>query len=335
MGNRRLYVFRIDYHEGNEFVRNELAAGRLRQGWGASSLTLGGSSATDYVPEAFAEAILAAWPAVTIQEARARYRILYPMLIMKRGDLVVVPKFPQPDGRTFVIAEVAGAYHFEPTAHGDHGHCIPVDPRTMREFSYDEGLDAKRVSGKFTSYRSAINNVWNESFVRAAERLWEGPRTLGVSTSRSWSEDLQSSALARVSALLTGLPPRAIEELVAQAFVQAGYELDRRNQYDRAGGDADLVLSVRLPLLSDAQGMGLKLFVQVKKRTGIDLDAIHGLEQLVRIAADEPMALKVLFTTATDIGEAARQFAYEKNIIVIEGENATSLLARALLSSAA
>lgn len=332
-GDRRVFVFRVDYQGENEFIQQELRDGRLRQGWGPAPLS-DASSVRGYSPSSFVEAMTKVWPETKEAEALARYGILYPMLEMKPGDLVVVPKFPDPYGRRFVIVEVAGSYRFDPTDFGDYGHYIPIDKSTVREIGYDDGLDAKRVSGKFTSYRRAINNVWNEAFITAVSGLWNAAPRPEPTESSDWSHEVRADALGHMQQLLVDLPPRAIEELVTSAFVQAGYDVVRRNHYDGLGGDADLVLSTNLPLLSEAYGADLKVFVQVKKRNGVDHGAVQGLEQLERIAADEPMALKVLFSTAQSVSEEAEQVAQEKGIVIIVGEMAAAFLARGLLARA-
>lgn len=332
MQGAKVYVFRIDYVNENEFIRDELLQGRLRQGWGPVPLNPGGID--DYAPDSFVAGISARWPGTSAEEAEARYNILYPMLQMGPGDLVVVPKFPEPFGRSFAIAQVTGPYRFSATDRDDYGHCIPIDAVTLKVFDHDESLDAKRVSAKFTSYRRAVNNVWHEGFIQAVWDLWNGS-TEGRPIGKDWTTDLQERTLEHARSTLVDLPPGAVEQLVAQAFEEAGYTFMGRHQFDRQGGDADLVLSVRLPLLSDLQSTALKVFVQVKKRDGEDQSDADGLEQLERIAADEPMALKVLFSTAPTFSEEAQAIAQEKGIILIGGNEAVALLARSLLRPAA
>ena len=332
MHNARIYVFRIDYQNENEFVKSELAQGRLRQGWGPIPLRKGDT--IDYAPGSFTAGMVARWPGTSTVEAESRYRILYPMLEMSAGDLIVIPKFPEPYGRSFAIAQVTAAYRFDPTPFDDYGHCITVDASTIKTFEHDESLDAKRVSAKFTSYRSAVNNVWNEGFIQAVMELWTGSRDPEQANAR-WSTELKQYTLTHSKAVLASLPPGALEELVTSAFEEAGYKFLQRHHYDGQGGDADLVLSVRLPLLSDLQDASLKVFVQVKKREGDDLDDGHGLEQLERIAADEPMALKILFSTAAEFSEETRLAAQQNGVVLIGGDAAASLLARSLLRTAA
>ena len=78
MHNAMIYVFRIDYQNENEFVKSELAQGRLRQGWGPIPLRKGDT--IDYAPGSFTAGMVARWPGTSTVEAESRYRILYPML---------------------------------------------------------------------------------------------------------------------------------------------------------------------------------------------------------------------------------------------------------------
>jgi restriction endonuclease Mrr len=252
------------------------------------------------------------------------------MLEMKPGDLIIVPKFPQPFGQEFALLEVTGHYRFDETHLNDFGHCIPINPQTIREYAYNDNYDTKIISSKFTGYRRAINNVWKEPFIEAVKNLQQGTspeRTDG----NGWLGDLQDRILTGTKERLSNLSPQSIEELVVKAFENTGYKVMRRNHYDGQGGDADILFSYRLPLLSETQNDDLKVFVQVKKRNGVDTDDVHGLEQLDRIAADEPFALKVLFTTADGFTEEAEGIAQEKEIMLIGGNTAMAFLSRGVM----
>lgn len=334
MNTVRTFVFRVDYQNEYEFIKEEIQAGRLRQGWGPIPLTTD-LAATEYDPQAFVDGIVAHWSDTSEQGARDRFGILYPMLEMKPGDLIVIPKYPEPYGRSFAIAQVTGTYRFDPTSYKDYGHVIPIDPNTMRVFGHDDSFHAKRVSGKLTGYRKAINNVWNDAFIESVQALWGGtpPDDTAPSAPTQWLDDAQDRTLTNVKTMLADLPFHAIEDLVTRAFEHAGYRVQQRHHYDSEGGDADIIFSVHLPLLSELQGVDLKLFTQVKKRVGEDLNDGDGLEQLERIAADEPMALKVLFSTTSSFSDKAIETAQDKGIMLIGGDTAAAFLARGLLTS--
>lgn len=325
---QRVYVFRIDYGTNNPYIREELQAGRLRQGWGGAPLKAPDQN-NDYDPTHYTNHITAAW-GITQEEAHSRYHVLHPMLNMQPGDLIVIPKYPDPYGRAFAIAQATGHYTYKPTHHDDYGHVIPINPTSIRVFDYNSTLAAKLISGKFTAYQRAINNTWNTPFIESVQELHATPIAAPAST---WKNEARNNILHSTQQLIRELPPHALEDLVRNTFTKASYTLQRTNHYDSRGGDADLVLTINLPLLSEAINSPFLLFIQVKKRNGEDNNDLHGLQQLTRIAADEPMSLKALFTTADTISDEAAAYAQAHGIVLIHGAQALAFLTQGLITT--
>jgi len=331
MSDRRVFVFRVDYDDRYDFIKEELRQGRLRQGWGPAPL-LGADGEPD--AEAFARGLMAAWPDSSEDPFR-RFNILAPMLDMKQGDLLVIPRMPDLWSGTFTIVELTGPYRFEfPAAldEQDFGHIIPINTSRVLEVGYGDSLEAQIVSGKFRSYQRAVNNAWHEGFGAAVATLWEGG-AVSAPASSDWTSDLRDRLLTDARVKIAGLKWHAIEQLVERAFNVAGYETLRRNQWDGRGGDADLVFRHTLPLLSEVDGEGLKVFVQVKHKDDVDVNDREGIEQLDRITDGEPYALKVLFSTADSFTESTAELAQEKEVVLICGSRAMAFLARGLTAA--
>ena len=165
-------VFRTD--EGNEWLRDELVAGRLRQGWGAPGLGLT-SADGEWVSKSDWSVAHAAWRDWGAPST-LRFAILRRMLELDPGDIVVMPKMPA--WNQFTIARASGRYRFE-LADGwdDFGHVIPVDPDSVRTFVYDACNEALLVSALFAraNHRPAVSFCYDAKQLAAAQRLLELP----------------------------------------------------------------------------------------------------------------------------------------------------------------
>ncbi len=150
----RITIFR-SYSEQIEtlWLDKELKEGRLRQGWGASGLSLKKADGR-LTPKTewdkryhdvglYKQARGEPWD----KPWAARFSTLCRMLELKDGEVVIVPKMPEK--RQFTIACVAGCYRFKVGIGNDFGHIIPVDPESVRTFDYDDNADTRRISDHF------------------------------------------------------------------------------------------------------------------------------------------------------------------------------------------
>lgn len=329
MSERRFLVIRVTYSEdGHNFIKKELAEGRLRQGWGPVPLKPEGAP-SEYNPEPFVRAYCKAWKA-SEAEARKRYNILYPMLEIKPGDLIVIPKTP--DARHFTIAEAAGTYQFDleiprrELNKDDFGHVIPVGK--TKKVGYEESLSAREVSKAFRAYQSAVNNIWKSSVQDAILSLWEYDSH--ASQDRHFTDEMRDKLLNTLRSHLSSLAPKDVERLIARALEQAGYRIEGRNRFDGQGADTDLILRFRLPLLGDLQdNFVIHVYIQIKHKLGVDRNDTHDIEQLAAFPTEEK-AIKILITTADNVSDEAYELAHEKGVWLISGDEALVLLARGI-----
>lgn len=148
------------YREEGQFrtwLRAELQAGRLRQGWGRAGMTLLNEQG-DLIPQGvWEENYTTAVP--EWGEPGRRYEILIRMLELGEGDVVIAPNMPN-DGQ-FTVVCVSGPYRFEtPDGIDDFGHIIPVDPANIATFDNEQNEDAITISRQ-RGYRDAVNIVRN------------------------------------------------------------------------------------------------------------------------------------------------------------------------------
>lgn len=322
--------------EEKEWILKELKAGRLRQGWGleGSQLAEDGSPipAESWV-ERYTAAVRKHWDQkASTRDSAKRYRILSGMLNLREGDLVVVPKMPAPG--EFAIVRVAGRYTFQrehfKTKTNDFGHVIPVEVSSIRYFPHSSSLEARLISNKFKGYQAAVNNVWDEAFSAAVASLMSSKKAATKKTIGEGFDEIRESLLTDFLAKVRQIGPGDLEKLVLSVFEKAGYRCHKTHHFDKQGGDADLVLSTSLPLISSVADMDLTVFVQVKQKFGKDSADVHGVEQLAMISADKPQSIRILISTVDDFSPACRAKAEEESVILINGMQLADMLSRNL-----
>ena len=158
-----------------EFIRNELLGKKiLRQGWGIEDLRKGESS---YVKEW----IRIGW--VDSAAAKKRFNILKPMLDIKFGDFIVIPRLSlrnnqNTSGKYFTIVFCTKDYNFSfppSIPDKDFGNFIEVD-WSEENFTYDydklsPNKSLKYISDHLSSYSKAINRVLDTNFTKAVLKL--------------------------------------------------------------------------------------------------------------------------------------------------------------------
>jgi hypothetical protein len=335
MSDQRYFVVRTD-DEAKDWMWQEIRSGRIRQGWGLTGMGLMEDQAE--VPlvvwkSRYKDAAHRMWGVeVTDDEATKRYGILLPMTTMASGDRIVVPKIPQWD--TFALAEVDQGYTFDDAPaeqrgdHKDYRHTISV--RNVKHFHYHSREKARIIHKKMRAYQSAVNKVWNQDFLDAVETLLtreSETSILGIAEIFGTVKDeLAASLLTRVRKMGW----RDLENLVESLFKESGYEVVERHRYDGQGGDADLVVTTKLPLLDEFTDMDLNIYVQVKNKDGKDYDDVHHVEQLIKISRDAVNSLKVLISTTDEFTPEAKRHAQENNVILLDGMGLVRLLNRYL-----
>jgi hypothetical protein len=330
-----VFIFRTS--EGDKpFIWSELQQGRLRQGWGCEGSSLG-SQQRPIAEDHWIQAMVVAakerfgfdW---TEAQARKRYRIHRNMLRMSPGDLVLVPRVPTPG--EFSLVRVTETYRFElPKGYHDFGHIIAVDPSSVESIGHHSSYTARTIVRKLRGYQSAVNNVYDREFIGAVTSLLEGsPSTPKPSTTVKDAPELlaeiREPLLRNYLDGLKKMTPRDVEQIVSKVFEGAGYELVRGNQYDREGGDADLVMLHKLPLIGDLTQSKLSVFVQVKSKWGRDESDWKGVLQLAQIAADNLQSLKILVSTVDEFSPRCVETAEQENVILVNGPQLADLLVR-------
>lgn len=320
MVEKRCFVFRTD---PNDFVRNELREGRLRQGWSPPGTSLLNADGEERDAEEWKQAYESAW-----REAPSprRHGILLRMLQMKEGDLVFCPKVP--DYRHFTIAEVSEGYRFEVApSQRDFGHIIPV--RNQRVVSNWHNNDSQTICELFKSayFRAAVSRVQEhkeDDVLSAARRLLkqentDSPQDPDRIREQRYVEGRREAAKSLMKYVHDKWGFDQFEAAVGEAFKRKGYER-LGGKSTRKGGDADHVFSLPMPGFDDgALDSTPLLIVQVKHKKDVDYDDVEGVNQLVKWkpSEGEQVRHRVLFSSAESFTENCRKIAeaYDVNLI--------------------
>ena len=322
MSKQHCFIFRTD---PNDFVRDELERGCLRQGWsppGTSLLNVDGETRD---AEEWKQAYQDQWDE---PPSPRRLGILRRMLDMKEGDLGFCPKTP--DYEHFTIATVSGRYRFEIAPNrDDFGHIIPVENQCVVSNRHD--LHAHTISELFKSAysRPAVTRVQdykNEQVLYAAKQLLKQENTHVPQDRDEIKEQHYANGRRKAAEFLMKCVQKEwgfdqFEAAVGEAFKQKGYEFIR-SKSTKNGGDADHVFALPMPGFEDALLDRTPLvIVQVKHKHGVDSDDVHGVNQLVNWKSDEgeEVRFKVLFSSADSFTENCKKIADANDVILICG----------------
>lgn len=346
MAERRVFVFRQETSNPDDraMLFEEIKGGRLRQGWGISHLDLR-QDAAQWVRH-FVEEGKKAWHCdLADSDGEARYWILQPMLTMKPGDVLLVPKQPTSDGFLLLLASDAHGdiYTFDNRKEEDRGmlgddfrHVVHIDSNRIRECTYRGNIHSLAIRSSIIGYQRALNNVVSDKFKIAVERLLERKVAESLPTLR---DVVRTEAVQPVFQEMLNtvrkLPPPDLEELIEGLFIKAGFEVISRNRFDRKGGDIDRTFQYALTVPSLMKEIcpeepAVTLHIQVKQKTGVDCHDRKGVEQLRAMKTDSPNQYAILISTVDHFTPECIQLAADAGVILIDGSKLAEIILRHL-----
>lgn len=338
------YVFRINYDNDYNNIKNEIQAGRLRQGWGSY----------DMDARKTCDEFLDAWNNAFGEDhssesyIRNKYNNIRNMLNMKPGDLIIVPKISFEDAqdwrKSFAILECTEGYDFNTIDsvddYKDFGHCVGV--KVLCSCNYEYNRDSILVSGKFRAYQRAINNVYNEDFCDSVDNLIAEYQKVGAfkDTKPSLLRALDTPTFNAREQYLQSIvdeinkwAPGKLEDIICELFEKQGYAVIDKHNYDRKGGDIDVICNVFAPgsfladvcTISENDDITLpEVRIQAKNKKGKDTGDQDGVKQLLAMPGSEK-AINILINTTPEFTEDAKKVA-GKNVILINGKQFAALL---------
>lgn len=334
---RNYFVVRVEAGAAFEDIRNELLAGRLRQGWGARGfdLRVGAASFVKATEDAkFNDAV----------PPQRRYAILSTLLKIKRGDIIVVPKVSlnQPGiGKYFAVVECVAEYSFEPMPqYNDFGHIIGVKARGT--FDYDSTNEFANLIGKLLmgiSLSRAVNQIRNPETIQAVENLTETlpppvddldslkdkilttqkyylDGLLKAARSLPPNDPLRATYLKKISEAVRMLFPDALRTLIRDLFTESGRRLLR------AENDFVFELFLERELMHDLYADSPpKIFVRIKNP---DLTLA---ENLAQFAEGDAADVRLLICPNEEFDDSKLVAAKERNVVLVDGLTLANALA--------
>lgn len=327
--NEKRYVVIRTSDEEKEWIWKEIKCGRVRQGWGISNTQLKESDKLvdqkTWV-ERYKNSAMSYWnDEVSSKQAITRYKILANMATLKQGDTIIIPKMPSYG--SFVLARVVQEYEFDFASkksrdgcREDYRHIINLDISSIKTFNYMSSTDTTLINRKLRAYQSAVNNVYNEEFIKSIEVLHSTESDETIKEIDELFREIKIPTLKHTLKGLRKLNPRDLENLVAMVFENAGYEVIKKNHYDKEGGDVDIILSRRLPIIDELRDIDFKIYIQVKHKNEIDYNDIHGVNQLNKITEEiDGSYMKLLVSSADKFTQECRSKANSSDVILING----------------
>lgn len=331
----KTYIFRID--EGNKNIINSiLKKGELRQGWGASSLALLDSKSKEIDKNTWIKNCNKTFG--NNEKLDSKYNNLKIMLKMKVDDIVIIPKVP--NYNSFIIAKISKPYSFSNPQYkttdnklvDDFFHLITLDFNSMKIFKYSSNQYTEEIHSSLRGYQRSINNVYKTEVITAANELLTMKSTEEITPIEDIFKEKLEKNLSNIKDEIYGFRPEQIEKLVEKIFCSQGYVVEKRNKYNRKGGDADLILKKFLPVLAeiDNEISFDKIYIQVKNKDGENFNDEEGLLQLENIVEHDKKEnnttniYKVLVCT-TSLSQGFKEKARELGIITIDGLQLTRL----------
>ena len=303
------------------WIFEEMAKGRLRQGWGAPGFGLVSESGDPVDKHRWEKTYKQVWKE---DPSPRRFSILRGMLDLDNGDIVVVPK--KPKWNQFTIARVSGKYFFDvDTRRGDFGHIVPIDPASIRTFNYQADNEAFLVSSTFAraSHRAAISYCYNTDQIGAACQLLK--RQQGSETAKPIEEMFRSAvnealkaAALKLQELVKNWNGLRFQEAVKHAFQNQGYKIKWSRRFDGKGGDIDLLVTP--PPSPHELFSPSEIAVQVKWKQGKDENEEEAVEQVIQWAKSQnSTAKKHVISSASQFTEEAHKKAAEYDVVLIGG----------------
>ena len=116
----------------------------------------------------------------------------------------------------------------------------------------------------------------------------------------------------------------SFEALCERLLQKNGYQIKKRHQYDRQGGDVDLICQRSRRDTSIFEGGDVTLFVQIKKHKGeTDETAIN---QVLKMIEKDPHADGCVMSTADDFTAEAKRLAEDNAIVLLDRHEICRLL---------
>lgn len=320
-----IYNFRHDGTRTEEVLARIRHDNQLSQGWGGGT---GANPPLDLCNEDFVNRTVSHYGlrGTHIPSNLTRMREF------KDGDILVVPHLPEYGTVSIHIVngDFPDCYCYDEFDDTHQNHRIELESSfglNGRVSIYNEELFAWYARLKSWQYPVVEIPQFDETFshivevLRADELRHFNPSGLN---------DFLNNCFERIENVLTeklrSMPASggavSFEGLCVRLLEAEGYEIVARNQYDRQGGDVDLVCKRSRQDTSIFESGDVTLFVQIKKHEGTtNEEAVNQVIQML-----EPEAHGCVMSAADGFTPEARRLANANRIVLLDRHEICGLL---------
>lgn len=332
---KNYFVVRPAINEAFNDIRNELLEGRLRQGWGCPGFDLRNGR----------ESFVDAWEKAGWNDkidAPRRYAILSPLLNIKCGDIIIVPKLTLNNqsgvGQYFSIVECVEEYSFEPLAqYNDYGHILGV--KALGTFDYRSENESANYIAKLLmgiSLSKAVSQIRNQQTVQAVENLIDtlpppdqdidSLKNNMLAMQKYYLEGLIKNArnlppnspsreisLKKILEAVRMLLPDTLKETVRDLFIRSGYRpISAENDFVfEIFSERDLVRDLVRDLYNFAAPPKIFVFI---KNPDKSLE-----ENLAHFEKNTSSDIYIMIDLAKELDEKNINSAKERGVILVDG----------------
>lgn len=250
------------------------------------------------------------------------------------GDLLVTPHLPE-YGKVsvhIVDRDFPCCYNYDPSddTHQSHRIALKDSFGLAGEISIDHvTLLAWRAKLPWLRFPVLPIPDFSEAFSDIVTKMSSGPPlSFGPSKLDEFLTGLFEKVKEVMTVELRKMRPSggaiSFEALCEKLLLENGYKVVQRNQYDRQGGDVDLMCSRSRQDSSVFEGGEVSLFVQIKKhekKTGPE-----AVNQVLKMIGEDQYANGCVMSIADGFTEEAERLANNHGIILLDRHKICGLL---------
>ena len=319
------YNFRHDRSRTNDITARIDNDKQISQGWGG-----GDRADLDLRKDDFIAKTVAYY---TLSTTRIPSNLTR-MRQFQDGDLLVTPHLPE-YGRVsvhIVDGDFPSCYYYDPSDDTHQSHRIGLKDSfgLAGEISIDHvTLLPWRAKLQWLRFPVLAIPDFNEAFSDIIKRMASDPsRSFGPSKLNEFLTGVFEKVKKVMTEELRNMPPSggaiSFEGLCEKLLQENGYKVVQRNQYDRQGGDVDLVCSRSRRDTSVFEGGDVTLFVQIKKHK--EKTGPEAVNQVLKMISEDQHADGCVMSMADGFTEDAEQLAKDHGIVLLDRHKICGLL---------
>ena len=319
------YNFRHDRSQAKEILERINVNKQISQGWGGRK-----GADLDLHKNDFVEKTVTHYNLGTTRIPSNLTR----MRQFMDDDILVVPHIPNYGSVSvhIVDGDFPGCYSYDPSdvTHQNHRIAIKDSFGLNGEISiYHVTLLAWRAKLQWLRFPVLAIPDFSDVFSDVVTKMrFEPSRSFGPSELGEFLIEVSEKVKEVVTKELRNMPAAggaiSFEGLCEKLLQANGYKVERRNKYDREGGDVDLICTRSRQDTSMFEGGDVILFVQIKKHEGESNDS--AVRQVLKMIGEDRYADGCVMSMADDFTDEAKELAEKNGIVLLNRHQICGLL---------